>query len=100
MAGPSFEPGRPTEPTILFKPAPVASAGLPKGVREKLKAILEHADALYRQVPLFEERHETNTARRDAQRRLERLLAHPHDGGFNLREDDVRMVQQKSWSRN
>jgi hypothetical protein len=28
------------------------------------------------------------------------LLAHPHDGGFNLREDDVRMVQQKSWSRN
>jgi hypothetical protein len=26
---------------------------------------------------------------------LERLLAHPHDGGFNLREDDVRVVQQK-----
>jgi hypothetical protein len=50
---------------------------------------------LYRQVPLFEERHEANTARGDAQRRLERLLAHPHDGGFNLREDDVRVVQQQ-----
>jgi hypothetical protein len=50
---------------------------------------------LYRQVPRFEERHEANTARGDAQRRLARLLTHPHDGGFNLREDDVRVVQQQ-----
>jgi hypothetical protein len=67
MVGPSFQPRRPTEPTILFKPAPVASARLPKGVREKLEAILEHADALYRQVPLFEEG--TRRTRREAMRK-------------------------------
>jgi hypothetical protein len=75
--------------------------GLPKGVAEKLLAIADFADAAHRQMPLHEERHEANTARGDAQRRLDRLLAHPHDSGggggagFGLREDDARVVHQR-----
>jgi hypothetical protein len=92
MAG--FEPGRPSAPSILYTPAPVSSALLPKVVAEKFEAILECVDTLHRQVPLFEERHAANSERGDAERRLARLLAHPHhsgggDGvGFGLREDE------------
>ena len=73
----AFEPGRPTEPQPLFTSAPASSAGLPKGVLDDLETLSEHVDALHPQVPLFEERHTLNTARGDAQRRLDRLLAHP-----------------------
>ena len=96
MAGPSFEPGRPTAPQTLFTSAPVATAGLPPGVRGKLEAILEYTDAKHRQVPLFQERYAANSERGDAERRLARLVAHPHDNnGFGLRATDVRVIQRK-----
>ena len=97
----AFEPGQPSEPVSLFTGAPAATAALPPGVVEKLEMIREHADAAHRQLPLAEERIEANTARGDAQRRLDRLLAHPHDnnggvgGGFALRRDDPRVLAQE-----
>jgi hypothetical protein len=101
MAEPSFEPGQPSTPHALYTETPASIAGLPKGVAEKVLAIVDFADAAHRQMPLHEERHEANTARGDAQRRLDRLLAHPQDSGggggagFGLHEDDTRVVHQR-----
>jgi hypothetical protein len=95
MPGPSLEPGRPTEPHTLFTGIPASTAALPPGVVENLEKIREHADATHRQMPLAEERSEANMARAEAERRLQRLLAHPHEGGFNLHETDVRVREQR-----
>jgi hypothetical protein len=95
MAGPAFEPGQPSGPVTLFTGTPAATAALPPGVVERLETIRELADAAHRQMPLIDERQEVNGARGDAERRLARLLAHPHQAGFNLPETDVRVIQQR-----
>jgi hypothetical protein len=96
MAGPSFEPGQPSEPHSLYVPGHEPTAHIPPSVADKILRIREHAEDLHRQLPETSERMAANTERGDAQRRLDRLLAHPHDGGFGLNpETDPRVVQQR-----
>jgi hypothetical protein len=64
----AFEAGRETGPVSLFTRARTPTVGLPNGVAAKLLSVQELAEAAHRQMPLFEERHEANTARGDAQR--------------------------------
>jgi hypothetical protein len=78
----------------------IASAGVSPTVLERLETIRELADATHRQMPLIEERQHANTARGDAQRRLDQLTAHPHTNfgtgyGFGLPETDARVIQQQ-----
>jgi hypothetical protein len=96
----TFEPGRPTTPEPLHLRGPVDGTRLPSGVLDKLESIREHADSAHRAVPTTSERQEANSLRGDAQRRLDRLLAHPGDNapggaGFGLAETDVRVIQQR-----
>ena len=91
----AFEAGRETGPVSLFTRARTPTVGLPNGVAAKLLSVQELADAAHRQMPLFEERHEANTARGDAQRRLDRLLAHQSDDGFHLDPSDTRVTAQQ-----
>jgi hypothetical protein len=86
----------PTEPQTLFTPAPVLEVGLPKGAAERLLAVREHADDLHRLMPVFEERHELSRRKVEATQRLQRLVSHPHDGGFGLNpESDVHVIEQQ-----
>src|SRR4029453_822744 len=48
-----------------------------------------------RERPLWEERSAANTERIQAEQRLTRLQAHQREGGFNLPDDDVRVIQQR-----
>ena len=91
----AFEAGRETGPVSLFTRARTPTVGLPNGVAAKLLSVQELADAAHRQMPLFEERHEANTARGDAQRRLDRLLAQQSDDGFHLDPSDTRVTAQQ-----
>ena len=101
MAKPRFERGEPLAPQALITGTPVPSAGLPTGVVERLETIREHADSAHRKAPTIEERQAVNGERGNAERRLARLLAHPHENpggsgaGFGLRDDDVRVVEQR-----
>ena len=92
----AFEPGRPTGPETLFTPTPAAVAVLPPGVVDKLEAIRERADSLHRLLPTAAERSELGTERIAAIQRLKRLIDHPHDGGFGLKDDDVRVTTQQA----
>ena len=77
------------------------TAGLPPSVAEKVFRVREIAEDRHRKMPELEERQAANQARGEAQRRLDRLLGHPHESfggsgsGFGLRQDDVRVVQQR-----
>jgi hypothetical protein len=63
---------------------------------ERLLAVREHADDLHRLMPVFEERHELSRRKVEATQRLQRLVSHPHDGGFGLNpESDVHVIEQQ-----
>ena len=85
----------------IFGSTPAAAVALPLGVVEKLEMIRELADTAHRQIPLVEERQNTNSERADAQRRLDRLLAHPHDtgagvgGGFAMHPESPQVLAQQ-----
>ena len=92
----AFEPERDTEPHTLYVPGDEPTEGLPPSVAEKVFRIREIADARHRALPETTERQAANTARGDAERRLDRLLAHPHDGGFGLDPaTDMRVIVQR-----
>ena len=92
----SFEPGQPSAPHTLYVPGDEPTAGLPPSVVEKVFRIRENSETWHRQLPETTERQAANTARGDAQRRLDRLLAHPHDGGFGLDPaTDMRVIMQR-----
>ena len=80
----TFEPGRDLGPHTLYVPGDEPTAGLPPAVAEKVFRVREIADSRHRASPETTERQAANTNRGDAQRRLDRLLAHPHAGGFGL----------------
>jgi hypothetical protein len=91
----AFEAAREAGPVSLFTRARTPTVGLPNGVAAKLLSVQELGDAAHRHMRLFEERHEANTARGDAQRRLDRVLAHQSDGGFHLDPSDTRVTAQQ-----
>jgi hypothetical protein len=46
-------------------------------------------------IPKFADRQEANTARGDAERRLQRLLAPRSENGFDLREGDPQVIEAR-----
>jgi hypothetical protein len=93
---PRFEPGQPTGPHTLYLPDDEPIAGLPPTVTEKVLRIREIAETRHRAIPETIERQAINQAKGDAQRRLDRLLNHPHDGGFGLDPvTDMRVIMQR-----
>ena len=102
-----------TEPTAGFTP-PTAADGpvnfggfhaapsfdmielLPERAQDRLRALRQRSDDLHAIIPPFAELQEATTARTEAENRLRKLQAHPQDHGFNLREDDPRVIEQKT----
>ena len=68
---------------------------LPKGAADRLRMLRQQVADLHLVVPLFEERQTANTARYEAEKRLERLQTHPQNGGFGLPDTDRRVADQK-----
>jgi hypothetical protein len=97
MAG--FEPATPAS----FKPGTIQTsvgfdviALLPAAAADKLRALRQKARDLHAVIPEFEDRHEAASARGDAERRLQRMLAPRSEGGFNLDpETDSSVIEQK-----
>ena len=80
----------------MFGPARADSAGLPKGVLDRLETLREDADSKHRLMPTFEERHELATEKVRAEQRLKRLTDHPTNGGFGLDPvSDPRVIEQR-----
>lgn len=92
----AFEPRQPSEPHVLYVRGDEPTAGLPPAITERVLRIREIADARHRALPETTERQAVNQARGDAQRRLDRLLEHPHAGGFGLDPaTDMRVIMQR-----
>jgi hypothetical protein len=62
---------------------------------ERLRQLRLKASDLHAVMPEFADRYEANTARGDAERRLQRLLAHRSEGGFALRENDPQVIETR-----
>ena len=92
----TFEPGRDLGPHTLYVPGDEPTAGLPPAVAEKVFRVREIADSRHRALPETTERQAARRNRGDAQRRLDRSLAHPHAGGFGLDPaTDMRVIMQR-----
>jgi hypothetical protein len=68
---------------------------LPAAAAERLRQLRQQANDLHAVIPEFAARQAANTARGDAERRLQRLLAHRSEGGFALRENDPQVLQAR-----
>lgn len=91
----AFEPGRATAPFSLapaLAPQNDPTDWLPPEAADKLRKLRQHVADLRAVVPIFEERHEASNANIAAEQHLRRLQAHPSLGGFDLADDDVRVV--------
>jgi hypothetical protein len=62
---------------------------------ERLRTLRQRSNDAHALIPKFADRHEANTARGDAERRLQRLLAPRSENGFDLREGDPQVVQAR-----
>lgn len=94
MAG--FEPRPATVTPFSLGPDLVpqndAADWLPPRAADRLRALRQHVADLRAIVPSFEEKHEASNARIAAQQWLEKLQAHPAERGFDLADDDGRVV--------
>ncbi len=68
---------------------------LPVRSRELLRQLRQKARDAHSLLPEFADRQEANTARGDAERRLQRLLAPRSEGGFNLPEGDREVIETR-----
>jgi hypothetical protein len=68
---------------------------LPPGAADRLRALRQRFDDTNVIIPKHDVMHEASTARIMAEQRLQRLLAHPHENGFNLKPDDPRVIEQQ-----
>jgi 23S rRNA A2030 N6-methylase RlmJ len=71
---------------IYTSAGPDVLAFLPAAAADRLRALRQKARDAHSLRPEFADRHEANTARGDAERRLQRLLAPRAQRGFDLRE--------------
>jgi hypothetical protein len=65
---------------------------LPAAAADKLRALRQRSTDAHALIPMFADLQEANTERIKAEQRLKRLVDHPHDNGFGLKEDDPRFV--------
>jgi hypothetical protein len=93
---------------MAFEPATAANTGpislsfdsaandptiwLPAHAADRLRALRQRSSDLNVVIPAFEERHAASNAKIKAEQRLKRITDHPHQGGFNLKDDDQRVV--------
>jgi len=63
--------------------------------KERLRQLRLKASYAHAVIPEFADRLAANTARGDAERRLQRLLAPRAENGFNMREDYAEVVQAR-----
>src|SRR5215203_118735 len=93
----AFEQVTPSAPmTLHVSRSPDALSFLPPSAADRLVALRQHVHDLLALTPPSDVRLAAGTARLEAERRLSRLRAHPHQGGFNVKDEaDVRIVEQK-----
>ena len=70
-------------------------ARLPDGATDRLRLLRVRVGDLHLLIPPYDERQAANTARFEAQKRLERLQAQPQAGDFGLSDGDPRVVEAK-----
>jgi hypothetical protein len=95
---PTIRIAAPQEPIDLGPPLapPFDPLGiLPAGAAEKLRALRLRASEAHALIVPFSEQQDLSTERLQAEQRLKRLLDAAHDDGFNLKDDDARVVTQK-----
>jgi hypothetical protein len=68
---------------------------LPPGAAEKLRTLRLRASEAHALVVPFSEQQDLSTERLKAEQRLKRLLDPAQNDGFNLKDDDARVVTQK-----
>ena len=83
------------QPYALHVGGAIASEGVSPAVLDRLETIRDLAHAVHRQMPPIEERQFANEQRGDAQRLLDRLVAHPSTGGYGLHPESSRVQQQQ-----
>ena len=89
----AFEPAAPTGPmTLNISSTPDVLGWLPEGAADRLRALRQRFSDSHRLIPASDERLAASNAKIEAARRLTRLRAHQHNGGFNLKADDARVV--------
>ena len=66
---------------------------LPPAAADKLRALRQRSNDAHAVVPQFEQIREASMARVEAEQALKRLTSHPHDGGFNLPEDNRSVIE-------
>ena len=67
-------------------------AQLPNGAADKLRALRQRFDDSHSLVPEFEQIREASAAKQHAEHALERLTAHRSVGGFELDDEDGRVI--------
>lgn len=94
-----LEPGpmspRPFSAPMSLVPSFDVIEVLPPGGAERLRKLRDHVRDLHSLTVPFEDIREASTARIQAEQRLKRLLDHQQDGGFHLKPDDPRCIEQK-----
>ena len=85
------------QPMVLYTSSTQNDAAdwLPAGAADRLRALRVHIEERHSLTIPFADISEATTARIHAEQRLARLLAHQHDGGFQLSEEDGRVVEQR-----
>jgi hypothetical protein len=81
--------------TINYTPSHIGNDPLrylPALARDRLEHLQQHVEDLHNLCVPFGQRQEANAARMEADTRLKRLLARPQEGGFDLPDDDLRVV--------
>jgi hypothetical protein len=95
----TFEPG-PANPQPFSAPMSLVPSFdvievLPPGAADRLRALRQRFHDLNVLIPKHDVMHEASTARIMAEQRLKRLLAHPHENGFNLKPDHPSAIEQQ-----
>jgi hypothetical protein len=92
----SFEAGpanpQPFSASMHLTPSFDVIETLPVGAADRLRALRQHVADKHAVIPPFADIHDANTARGDAERQLQRLLAHRAEGGFHLDPTDKRVI--------
>jgi hypothetical protein len=94
----TFEPAIPQQPfsaPMSLAPSFDLIELLPPGGADRLRALRQHFHDTNVIIPKFEEIRELSTTRILAEQRLTRLLDHQSAGGFHLKPDDPRVVEQR-----
>jgi hypothetical protein len=65
---------------------------LPAACAEKLRMLRQRAADMHRVVPEFDDLQDLNIEKIKVEGEVRRLLASPHDGGFNLKVDDHKVL--------